>query len=776
MQVYGQLEKAQLENVAGNLANTLAGLLWFDSVTSKAKMYDGGAIRTLVDTDSTQTLTGKTLTGNILGSFTPNGVNTITVPATTGTIVTDTFAQTLTNKTINGGVFDHLTLTHQATPAAPAAGRAQLYFKNDNLLYGQNSSGTEFPIGSGSGGGLDVFYSEPFITTKAADFSNGNSSTFLGGGAFAGALANETVAPLSGISSIKYTQAAGSLNDYTASAVISVPLAARGTQVGIKFPYMYNGSDNDIKVVIYDVTNAQVLSGTLDLLSTASSVKFFQTSVFIPTTCTQIRYGFQVVVLNSAKILYFDNVELSTNPFIYANISNTTPWETVTVTGSWVTNATYTAKRQYVGGSVVYDIMVETSGAPTATALSITLADTIDTSAMVSAVASVYNCLGVSQVLDEGVTNYTDGSVYYGGGNTIGVTYKTGTTTSSSVTATAPITFGASDKVRIRTFLIPTSNRPASISNVVTPQNGDDSYVRLLTGNDWGSTNTNIRRFLTTNLSSGQDITYADSVANGASLTINNSGLYAISYTEYNVTGNRFLFGVSKNSTQLTTNIELITDEHRLAIGMVSGLTTAYTDTLTISCTAYLERGDIIRPHTGVTAESGGDTSGRVSFTITKIGYKSLSAVPVAQVVHLKDVRASGVAGGSFTSGSYQTRTLNTVEGDTSLVTLAANQFTLPTGKYLIEGVAQAYFCQNHKLRLRNITDSTDSLIGLADFSYSSNMGSTAFVGGTVEITSTKVFELQHRCAITRAADGFGLTAAFGDNEVYAHIKITKVR
>src|SRR5690606_21247003 len=64
------------------------------------------------------------------------------------------------------------------------------------------------------------------------------------------------------------------------------------------------------------------------------------------------------------------------------------------------------------------------------------------------------------------------------------------------------------------------------------------------------------------------------------------------------------------------------------------------------------------------------ETSGRV--------YKT-------RVAYLKDVKPSGTAGGTFTSGSWQTRDLNTIEGDSSFVSLASNQFTLQPGTYHIE-------------------------------------------------------------------------------------------
>jgi len=146
------------------------------------------------------------------------------------------------------------------------------------------------------------------------------------------------------------------------------------------------------------------------------------------------------------------------------------------------------------------------------------------------------------------------------------------------------------------------------------------------------------------------------------------------------------------------------------------------------------------------------------------------------QIAYLKDVKASGVDGGSFTSGDWRTRDLNTVEGDGSFVSLSANQFTLGPGKYVIEASAPAYLVNRHKIKIRNITDSTDTLIGSSEYIVQADAAVTrSEVLGSISVSSTKTFELQHRALGTRAADGFGLASSFGVPEVYTQVKITRL-
>jgi hypothetical protein len=119
---------------------------------------------------------------------------------------------------------------------------------------------------------------------------------------------------------------------------------------------------------------------------------------------------------------------------------------------------------------------------------------------------------------------------------------------------------------------------------------GPRSEISLSQGNGWGSTNTGIRRFSSTILNLGTDITYVDSTTAGASFTINTAGVYAISYSDYGAGAGAF--GVSINSTQLTTNVNLIADT---AIAVISYATSGTPNTA--STTLNLNVGDVIRPH-----------------------------------------------------------------------------------------------------------------------------------------------------------------------------------
>lgn len=161
-------------------------------------------------------------------------------------------------------------------------------------------------------------------------------------------------------------------------------------------------------------------------------------------------------------------------------------------------------------------------------------------------------------------------------------------------------------------------------------------------------------------------------------------------------------------------------------------------------------------------------------------GVTNQAAIISQPVAFIKDEKAASTDGGTFTSGAWQTRDLNTLSGDIAAVgvTLSSNQFTLPVGKYVIEAQAPGFYCQLHKAKLYNTTDSLDAIIGSSELTATTTSESLtySFVKGVLTLTKSTTFELQHQCSITRATDGFGQNSNFSVVEVYSQIKITRMK
>jgi len=145
--------------------------------------------------------------------------------------------------------------------------------------------------------------------------------------------------------------------------------------------------------------------------------------------------------------------------------------------------------------------------------------------------------------------------------------------------------------------------------------------------------------------------------------------------------------------------------------------------------------------------------------------------------MHVRDEKASGTNGGAFTSGDWRTRDLNVVKTNTiSGASLSANQITLPVGTYRVRATAPALNTATNKAKIRNISNSSDSIIGSSEMTGSVNHLSTSTVIGSFVLVSESIIELQHRCFTTNAAtSGFGLASNLGVVEVYSEIEIWKI-
>ena len=163
------------------------------------------------------------------------------------------------------------------------------------------------------------------------------------------------------------------------------------------------------------------------------------------------------------------------------------------------------------------------------------------------------------------------------------------------------------------------------------------------------------------------------------------------------------------------------------------------------------------------------DGSGNLSFDAAGGG-------KFASYALLKDTKSQNTDGGTFTSGAWRTRDLNTeISDEDGIVSISSNQFTLAAGNYFIKFQAPALKVNFHQTRLRNITDSI-SYNGTSEYSQNSDAFQTVSFGvARVAITGSKVFEVQHRCTDTKTTDGFGQPAyGFGDESIYTLVEIFK--
>lgn len=273
--------------------------------------------RTLTFPDKTDTLAVVTDVSTHAGLTTTHGVS--------GSIVGTSDAQVLTNKDIDGGTAAN---TRRITiPQDTLAGITALARKEGTVLYGNDTNklyvddgATLSAVGAGGAGDPSVY-----VTLKSDEdsiaWSTGNNASFLGGGSLAGTFTQQNATtPLNGTYSYTLVQAAGSLNDYVASAVQAVPIRSRGVTNRTNLVYTYDGNDNDIKWIVYDVTNTRIVTPSTAYVVTSSVGKQVELVYDLPSTCTQVQFGLQVLAANNGKTLKFDDVQMSDQPFTTANL------------------------------------------------------------------------------------------------------------------------------------------------------------------------------------------------------------------------------------------------------------------------------------------------------------------------------------------------------------------------------------------------------------------------------------------------------------------------
>ena len=218
---------------------------------------------------------------------------------------------------------------------------------------------------------------------------------------------------------------------------------------------------------------------------------------------------------------------------------------------------------------------------------------------------------------------------------------------------------------------------------------------------------------------------------------------------------------------------------------------TADSTTRTLTGTGVLSGGGTLHGRNTVTGMIGTVGSGVTGGSgLTALGTVTAGNISHADIVYpsgmmestaiICDQKAYNADGGSFTSGAWRTRDLNTKISDVDgIVSISSNQFTLQTGTYTIDWIVPTWWVGWTVSRLYNISET--AVIGYGVQSNATNnhraQGGFANPAVVVTIASEKVFELQQRCTTTKTTDGFGYGSENPDSASvnnYAVVKIIK--
>jgi len=554
-----------------------------------------------------------------------------------------------------------------------------------------------------------------------------------GTGTLDGTLADETSAPFSADASLKYTMGSTSANDFfLQDADIDIELKQTSNDVGVSFYYTYNGDDSDLRFFALDQDDVE-LTDSIDYLEAASTPTRFSTSFYIPAGTTGIRYGFQVVTGNSAKIFIVDDIELSLNPFVYKNLVEMTDWTAYTPTTQGLgTPTSVDFKYRRVGDSLEVHGKL-TAGTSTAVECQLGLP-----SGLAVKTGEVLKLVGKATLANSTSTDYT--IVATGDDTYFNVGAQSGS--SSGLAVINGNGFLGSGQTSSFFATVPIEGWSASSEHVVTPAKSNINNFSALIANNGTATIT----------------------SQGG---VNASGQNAIASVNQTGTGNVDIVFTSGFFTEKPTAIVTMND----SLNRYLAVTVLSTTGCTVECR---DDGGVFR-----------DNNFSIQFSRQGADTKEaqfLAAIPVQKVAYIKDVKANNVEGGTYTTGgAWQTRDLNTVEGDSSFVSVSANQFTLSPGLYSVSGSAPAYKVDRHQAKLYDVTNSQDSLIGAAgytDNTAGSDAVNNSFIEGELVVTASTTFEVRHIGELAYVTFGMGVAspAATTNTETYTQLKITKLR
>lgn len=217
-----------------------------------------------------------------------------------------------------------------------------------------------------------------------------------------------------------------------------------------------------------------------------------------------------------------------------------------------------------------------------------------------------------------GTASNVTGTVLIAHGGTGQTTQTTGFDALQPMTTGGDIIYGGTSGTGTRlangsSGQVLTSSGGTAAPTWATPASAPRSELYLQGANGYGSTSGNrIRRFTTTQVQTGTAITYSNSSTNGDNFTINEDGLYAITYcAEFTAAET---FGISINASSLTTSILSITASGVAAVSETSANGVGSS----VSTVMHLSVNDVVRcQNADVQADSGNAV--QTSFRLCKI-------------------------------------------------------------------------------------------------------------------------------------------------------------
>lgn len=166
-----------------------------------------------------------------------------------------------------------------------------------------------------------------------------------------------------------------------------------------------------------------------------------------------------------------------------------------------------------------------------------------------------------------------------------------------------------------------------------------------------------------------------------------------------------------------------------------------------------------------------GETTGTKVFSAYS---GAVAAAPVGYAL-ISDQKANGTSGGSYTSGSRQTRDLNTSEIDNIGVTILSNQVTIPAGTYFIRAACVAEISGSGAVARVWLYDATNAVDLIEGVNTNVETQEPCRAMGYFVAATEIDIELQHRITSSGGATALGNASSLSNPEIYSRLELYKV-
>ena len=659
---------------------------------------------------------------------------------------------------------------------------AEIYQKQDNGLtdkwvkYGQEFEGERNFYKAGSS---DYGFIANFLTGDDPLFATSTPLASLSG---TFAISTTGADLLDGPSVYKYTQAAGSVNDFIASEPVDIPPGFRGGEIGLQSLYTFDGEDGDILLkAICEDDFSNIPTGSL---GTSTQIEkgsgLITSSIFVKEACTQIRVGFQVANASTSAELVWENFKVTPDKGSKLLLEATTVVRLRNFLGKASTNTAIDRFGEIALGEDLDFSAIAAS--QTVGPIKVTTSATDGTELVFTKDASC---------------NISFSAIYNQNGE-MGLSKNSNQLTSNLRTIT--------DEHRIVIANMDAANTNESVSWEGTVKSGDIIRPHGNTVNGLGANDDGVLSILCKTDSEHIGLPATSNLTNWTDYApiFTGFGTVTITQARYRQVGDSLEIIIRADTgtgTAVEGKVSLpdemvisngYTANHRLGNMEIDDPTTIHYLVIGSAGNSFIgfDRNGGGVDTTTYTADTGAslgvnNSDVTIRFTVDIEGLdaapKFLFANPLGRTCYITDVKDNGVFGGSNTAATWEQRDLNTLDGDCSFLSLSSNRVCLQKGSYEIWAAAPMLNVTDHRARVlvdpAGVAATSTSLMGQ---NARSDVGAPAtqtssIINGELTVNTETCIDIESRGDTASGVDGFGGALAAGDNEIYTKVKIKKV-